>query len=372
MPSITVKGDMSDQQLSIDKGHTLRQRYEAIEVQRRTLLLYVGNGLAGIFLFGFGISHLLQERPFIAWFLLAHGCITLGNVLIFRLSGNHDWAGYGFAYGLLALFSFLVWTGAVKQTGPLWGYPMAAAAVTVLRARIGLTVMAIMSGIALLLFLMPQSLLGGVPYSLEFKIRFIVTFMVLTLFIALHEYARSRSQNELLRLSAKLDKLSQTDVLTGLPNRRYMLDRLEEENSRYLRHQHPYAILYGDVDDFKLINDRFGHHAGDEALRLIGQTLRANLRQHDLVCRWGGEEFLVLLPETGNELAREVGEKLREAVTAIKFTPAGQAHRLTMSFGLHTVASPGSIDSFIHEADQKLYRAKQSGKNRTVAERAEV
>lgn len=368
MPSIIVKGNMADQELTINKGTTLRQRYESIEVRRRTLLLYLGNGLASVFLFGFGIADLLQGRHLLAAFLLAHGGITLSNILIFRLTDNHDWAGYGFAYGLLALFSFLVWTGAVERTGPLWGYPMAVAAVTVLRARIGLTVIAIMSAIALLLFLAPPSLVGTLPYSAAFKIRFVATFLALILFMALHEYARSRSQNELLRLSTQLDQLSQTDALTGLPNRRFMLDRLEEENSRYLRHQHPYAILYGDVDDFKLINDRYGHHAGDEALCLIGQTLRGNLRQHDLVCRWGGEEFLVLLPTTGAEIAGEVGEKLREAVAAIAFRPAGDEHRLTMSFGLHTVTSHGSIDSFLQEADQKLYRAKLDGKNRAVAE----
>lgn len=363
---------MSDQELIISQGASLRQRYESIEIRRRTLLVYLGNGLASVFLLGFGLADMLQGRYVLAIFLLIHSGITCSNILIFRFTGNHDWAGYGFAYGLLALFTFLVWTGAVERTGPLWGYPMAVAAVTVLRARIGLAVIAIMASIALLLFIAPESLIGTLPYSAAFKIRFLATFLALILFMALHEYARNRSQNELLRLSTQLDKLSQTDALTGLPNRRFMLERLEEENSRYLRHQHPYAILYGDVDDFKLINDRYGHHAGDEALCLIGQTLCANLRQHDVVCRWGGEEFLVLLPETGAGIAGEVAEKLRQAITAISFRPAGKEHRLTMSFGLHTVTSQGSINSFLQEADQKLYRAKQSGKNCAVAELAQT
>lgn len=359
---------MPEQPITINKDATLRQRYESIEVQRRTLLLYLGNGVSSVFLLAFGIADLLQGRDLLAYFLLIHCGITVANILIFRFTGNHDWAGYGFAYGLLALFTFLVGTGAVQHTGALWGYPMAASAVTVLRARLGLIVIAAMCGIALLLFVIPPTLIGTLPYSPEFKIRYTATFFALTLFIALHEYARSRSQNELLRLSAQLDHLSQTDVLTGLPNRRFMLDRLEEENSRNLRHQRPYAILYGDVDDFKSINDSYGHQAGDEALRLIGQTLRNSLRQHDLVCRWGGEEFLVLLPETGAELAKEVAEKLRKSITAIEFCPAATPHPLTMSFGLHPVASHGNINSFIQQADQKLYRAKQAGKNCAVAE----
>ncbi|HCY62834.1 MAG TPA: hypothetical protein DHV59_08415 [Oxalobacteraceae bacterium] len=365
-----VKATMSDQTSTSNNGSLLRQRYEAIEMQRRTLLLNLGNGLAGVFLLGFGIADMLAGRHTLAWFLLAHAGVTFVNILLFRMTRNHDWAGYGFAYGLLALFGFLIATGAVDHTGPLWGYPMAAAAVSVLRARLGLAVIAIMFFITLLLFLAPPPFPGIVSYSADFKLRFTTTFLALTLFIALHEYARSRSQSELLRLSTQIDRLSQTDVLTGLPNRRSMLERLEEENSRHQRHRRPYTILYGDVDDFKLINDRYGHQTGDDALCAVAQTLRANLRQHDLLCRWGGEEFLVLLPETGAALALEVGEKLRESVAALGFRPDGAEHRMTISFGMHTVTSLGSVNNFIQQADRKLYRAKQAGKNCAVAELA--
>ncbi|RJG02712.1 GGDEF domain-containing protein [Noviherbaspirillum sedimenti] len=361
---------MSDQAKTAIGGDTLRLRYETIEARRRTLLVYLGNGVASVFLFGFGIANLLEDRYTLAWFSLIHGCITLGNILLLRVTRNPDWASYGFAYGLLALFVFLTITGGVDHTGPLWGYPMVAVALSILRARLGLAIIVAMLCIALLLFLAPPSFIEVAPYSTAFKVRYTATFLALILFTWLHEFARARSQAELIRVSAQIDRLSQTDVLTDLPNRRYMLERLEAENSRYRRHQRPYAILYGDVDDFKQINDRYGHQAGDEALCAIAQALRANLRQHDVVCRWGGEEFLVLLPETGADIALEVAEKLRAAIAAVDFRPADGAHRLTMSFGLHTVLCQDSVDHFIQQADRKLYHAKQTGKNRAVAELA--
>ncbi len=363
---------MSDQPAQTSGDTTLRLRYETIEAHRQAILVYLGNGVAGAFLLAFGLANLLEDRHTLGWFSVIHGCIPLVNIVLFRLTGNFNWPSYGFAYGLLVMFTFLLCTGGVDGTGPLWGYPMAAVAISILHARRGMAVVVTMCAITLILFLAPPPFVEVAPYSADFKIRFSASFLALALFIGLHEYARARSQDELLRVSAQIDRLSQTDVLTDLPNRRFMMERLEEENSRFLRHRHPYAILYGDVDDFKQINDRHGHQAGDEALRAIAQTLRANLRQHDLVCRWGGEEFLVLLPETGAEMALEVAEKLRTAIAAIDFRPGGgAAQRLTMSFGLQAVASEGSIDSFIQQADRKLYRAKAAGKNRAVAELAE-
>ena len=358
---------MSVQAATMHSGDTLRQRYEIIEMRRQALLLHLGNGVASVFLFGFGFANLLAERQMLAWFALVHGGITLGNILLFRLTRNHTWASYGFAYGLLALFGFLIATGGVDRTGPLWGYPMAVIALSILPTRLGRALIVTMLGIILLLFLAPPTVVEIAVYSTAFKIRYSATFLALILFTGLHEYARAKSQAALEQVSEQIDRLSQTDVLTDLPNRRLMLERMEEENSRYLRHRRPYAILYGDVDDFKRINDRYGHAAGDEALRAIAEAMRNNLRQHDIVCRWGGEEFLVLLPETGLQLAMEVAEKLRAAVAAIDFRPDGIPHAVSISFGLQVVDCPGKIDSFIQQADQKLYRAKQAGKNRAVA-----
>lgn len=359
---------MANRQAARQEGEDqFRLRYESIEARRQRILVYLGNGVAGIFLLGFGIANISAGRTPLAIFTLVHAGITLFNILLFRITRNHDWAGYGFGYGILALFTYLIASGGVDNTGPLWAFPMIASTIVLLGARRGLFVVATMFCLALILFLVPLPMAEVAAYSTTFKIRFVAAFAVVSLFTWLHEYARAKSQTELIRVSAQLDRLSHTDTLTALPNRRYMIDRLEAENSRFHRHHRPYSIVYGDIDNFKAINDDCGHQTGDAVLQTVAQTLRASVRQHDELSRWGGEEFLLLLPETDAGLALEVAEKLRAAVAAIDYRHEGMCLPLTMSFGVHTVDAEGKIDAFIHCADQNLYLAKKGGRNRVVA-----
>lgn len=359
---------MTDEVAAPGDGDNLRQRYETIEARRQHMLVYLGNSTAGIFLLGFGIDNYLHGRHALAAFTLFHALVVTCNIVLFRLTRNHHWASIGFGYGILAMSSYLMATGGVDQTGPLWTFPMVVAIISLLGPRHGLIVIGLMFCAAVLLFWFPLPQFAVAQYSPVFKFRFIAAFLALSLFTALHEYARARSQMELIRVSAQLDRLSHTDELTALPNRRYMIERLEAENSRHRRHQHPYSLLYGDVDGFKAINDIYGHQIGDAALQAIAGALRSALRHHDELSRWGGEEFLALLPETNARVAADVAEKLRAAVEDIRFEQGGRLIPLTMSFGVHTVTCHGKIDGFIHHADQKLYRAKKSGKNCVVGE----
>jgi diguanylate cyclase (GGDEF)-like protein len=240
--------------------------------------------------------------------------------------------------------------------------------------RRGLPLVGLMFGVAAAVFFLPAPWpwLELASYSANFKARWLATLFSLTVFTVLHEYARARNLDELVLVSGQLDRLSRTDQLTSVPNRRYMMDRLEAENSRFQRNQRPYSILYGDVDNFKSVNDLHGHQTGDAVLMAIASAMRPCVRQHDEVSRWGGEEFLILLPETGLAAAIEVAEKLRATIAAIEFHHSGGTLQLTMSFGVHTVDRQGPIDSFIHEADRNLSHAKRSGKNRVVAGIAEA
>lgn len=344
----------------------LRFRYEDFEERRQITLIYFGNSFACLLLLAFGLLAWNTQHHAIAWFALLHALAGVANIAVLRATGNLQLANCGFMVCIFSMFTYLLASGGINHTGPLWAYPIAAATIFLQGARRGLLLIALMYCIALLIFFAPPAATFAV-YAPEFKLRFLATFGSLALFVALHEYARAGNQNELLRVSAQLDRLSHTDPLTGLPNRRYMQNRLEAENNRYLRHQHGYSIVYADVDHFKRLNDLCGHQAGDEALQAIACALRTALRQQDEVSRWGGEEFLVLLPETDQMQAVEVAEKLRAAVAAITFRHGDTPLHLTMSFGVHAVQRQGQVETFIACADQKLYRAKQCGRNRIVA-----
>ncbi len=167
---------------------------------------------------------------------------------------------------------------------------------------------------------------------------------------------------ELARSNAALERLARNDMLTGLPNRRACDERLAHEFERMRRSGQTYAVLVLDVDHFKQVNDGHGHAVGDEVLRHVADVLRQQLRSTDFVGRSGGEEFLVLLPQTPPDEGLRVAQKLRHAVD--HSTPPVVDH-LTLSIGL-SQAGPEQLNSDValRVADQQLYRAKQNGRNR--------
>jgi len=155
-------------------------------------------------------------------------------------------------------------------------------------------------------------------------------------------------------------QLSITDPLTGLLNRRYIEERLTEEINRSERSGEPVSFMMLDVDEFKSYNDRYGHPAGDEALEMIGQILRENLRGADVAARYGGEEFSVLLPETNTEEAQAIAERIRRHVEETKFPK----RKVTTSIGIASLGgNVNSVRELISAADTALYQAKRAGRN---------
>jgi diguanylate cyclase (GGDEF)-like protein len=163
-------------------------------------------------------------------------------------------------------------------------------------------------------------------------------------------------------LREELRSQAATDVLTGLSNRRALVATLRRELAEAARYQRPCALILLDLDHFKQLNDNHGHECGDRVLVAVADTLRRTLRTADAVGRWGGEEFLALLPDTDGNEALRVAEKLRAAIAACQVP--GSAVAVTASFGVagggpHTV----SVDALVQAADRALYEAKAKGRN---------
>lgn len=155
-----------------------------------------------------------------------------------------------------------------------------------------------------------------------------------------------------------------TDSLTGIANRRIFLESLGGAISFAQRHQTPLSIIMADLDDFKSINDTFGHNAGDQVLQALAILLMENSRQEDLSARWGGEEFIMMLPGIRAKEAAIFGERLRHRLEEITFPDSGT--RLTASFGVSAYQPGETSTSFIDRADQALYEAKRLGKNQVI------
>ncbi len=165
----------------------------------------------------------------------------------------------------------------------------------------------------------------------------------------------------LRRLNAELLHISNTDKLTGLANRQKLSSDMAEAMLRSHQRDLPLSVLLFDVDNFKNVNDTFGHLAGDGVLQALANVVMATLRPYDTAGRWGGEEFLVLLPETGGTDAKKIAEILRERIENFSF--ADGLH-CTVSIGIAEMRSGDTQDSLIHRADTALYHAKRAGKNR--------
>jgi two-component system cell cycle response regulator len=160
--------------------------------------------------------------------------------------------------------------------------------------------------------------------------------------------------------NAELDLLAHTDALTGLYNRRYWEPELERYTELYKRYRHPFAILMLDFDNLKWVNDTFGHAAGDTALVHLATVMRMSIRDVDIPCRFGGDEFLILMPEADKNAIQMVGRRIAESINKTRFKLGRSFASLQVSFGAAACPENGvEADVLLQEADASLYKAKQ-------------
>jgi len=179
----------------------------------------------------------------------------------------------------------------------------------------------------------------------------------------------TRDLTERKHFEDRLVALATTDPLTGAANRRAGESRLDEAFAHWQNHRRPFTVLMIDCDHFKRINDRWGHKAGDAALVTLVRVCRDSLRPADCLVRWGGEEFLLLLPDSGREAAMPIAERLRVTIAAAEIIAADPAVAITVSIGM-TESDPSdrSADDALRRADRALYCAKDAGRNRILVQ----
>jgi diguanylate cyclase (GGDEF)-like protein/PAS domain S-box-containing protein len=178
---------------------------------------------------------------------------------------------------------------------------------------------------------------------------------------------RKRAEAEVQKLQEQLREQAIRDPLTGLYNRRYLDETIKRELARAARNNQPVAIIMCDLDHFKLVNDTHGHLAGDEVLRVFAVLLKKHARGSDIVCRFGGEEFVMFLPEMPPDIAYQRAEQLRTELAAKRITLGAAVIQLTASFGVAAFPENGkTMDSLIGAVDAAMYQAKESGRNRVV------
>ena len=178
----------------------------------------------------------------------------------------------------------------------------------------------------------------------------------------------TNKNNTLTVINRSLNIQATVDPLTGLFNRRAFQHRLDAEWARYRRHKRSHSLMMLDIDHFKKVNDTYGHEGGDVILQTLSQLMKSQQRRQDLVCRYGGEEFVIILPDTDLEAAFSVAEKLRKRVAVEEFIFKDQKIAVRISIGVAGAKEhdPKDKDDFVDIADAGLYKAKNTGRNRVV------
>lgn len=161
-----------------------------------------------------------------------------------------------------------------------------------------------------------------------------------------------------------LEEISRKDPLTSISNRRDIIDKINYETIRFERNQKTFSLVMGDIDHFKSVNDRYGHDCGDYILKALADTIVSTIRKQDIVGRWGGEEFILLLPETNIEGGKITAEKVRIRIEQNNFKYNNKIIPVTITFGVSEHSYNKDIDVCIKEADIALYKGKNNGRNR--------
>lgn len=177
----------------------------------------------------------------------------------------------------------------------------------------------------------------------------------------LNEYAKKLEEK-----NRELEKMSHIDYLTGISNRRHMISRMNEEAARASQKNEIFSFLLCDLDHFKRINDTLGHEAGDTFIKKAAELIVQNLRKEDVAARWGGEEFLVMLPDTDKQIAREMAERIRQAIEQYEGEYKEQKAQITITIGISEYSPKLSLEENITHADDALFEGKRNGRNRIV------
>lgn len=269
---------------------------------------------------------------------------------------------------LIVLCLYLVYSGGTNQTGPLWIYLVPPVVMFFSGFRRGLITIGLFACAYSFVVFVPTPMLTPIEYSYEFKTRLLYSFLTLTFLAAFYEYSRQSSFQKLNELTVELERLAILDPLTHLFNRRGMLERIEHEWVRQQRNRGGLSFLLMDVDHFKRVNDEYGHETGDVVLLELAKHILQAIRKQDALARWGGEEFLLLLPDTTLEQAVVVAEKIKHMVALNPISHRGHQLTITLSIGVAAVEQDDEPDDTINRADKRLYAAKQQGRNRVVSD----
>jgi diguanylate cyclase (GGDEF)-like protein len=335
------------------------------EERNKVLVITLFSLVSVGFLVTFGIENLFSDQLLLAFILLATALIIFSNYIYLRITGKHLHTFIFIIFLTSGLFVYLLVSGGIGNSGHLWFFILPSLVYLVLGLKTGTICISILLVVIGYILFFAENLLQT-SYDSFFSRRYFAAFVCVSLTALVHEYTREDRRQELLALSKKLSFLSQTDDLTGLANRRSITGMIQREIVRYDRKRRPFCLLIADIDHFKDVNDEYGHECGDQVLIALAEALDNNTKKQDIVSRWGGEEFIILLPETTYEEGIISAERLRLAIETLEVAYENEKISVTISIGLTEYNKGQTFNQIIRTADNLLYQAKGSGRNQVA------
>jgi len=360
-PHTQMNEDANSIQERVNSRIASTQQNEERRVVGVLRLLSMG---ALFFLIAIGIKSHISGHHFHGNILFLFALITFTNFINFQLRGNVRFFQNAFIFMVGILFLYLTASGGESNTGPLWFYVFPPIGFYVMGLKRGLMLSVGTIIAVFFIFYFPELPLVTTEYNPDFKIRFLSTLSFVAACAYVLDESRRKARDELIAMASLYERVARTDELTTLSNRRDMKECMEKELYRHQRSNSYFSIILMDIDHFKRVNDTYGHDAGDAVLKEFSSLLKYLSRKVDVVSRWGGEEFLMLLPDTSLVQALAMAERLRTNVESHSFTHKFKSIPITMSAGVCSVNQHEDIDSVLKHADVNLYEAKQKGRNR--------
>lgn len=263
--------------------------------------------------------------------------------------------------------SYFIWAGIVDADKILYYFWIVPLAIACLPTRLGPVLSLIFIVMIAVLFLPPVFEHMAANLDAGFRFRFLLAIVCIYLVSLMAEYYLSMMFRSIFAINRELEQYSLTDSLTGQGNRRNFINQFQRLHALQLRTGEPFTIIMADLDHFKKVNDTHGHLLGDQVLIFVAESLGRTLRGQDSLYRWGGEEFIVLLPGTRLEQGKIVAERMRKTLEAAVFVKEKVIIPITASFGVYAVGTAQPMHEHIQNTDTLLYQAKAKGRNCVVA-----
>jgi len=345
--------------------------YTTFEEKRTYQILYFFGIICTITLFIVSFINHTEGERFFSYLSASIGILVIFSLIHLRYKKNKNLNISLYGIIVILLTWNLITTGGVDGNGILWIFIFPPFIFFIQGVKKGSITLSIVFLIIITIFYFPDFPLKEYEFDPKFKIRFMITLTTESLIAFFAEYSRYKLLKEVCFLSSNFKKLSKTDDLTQIFNRRHGMEYLKHIRDISDRSETPFSLIIFDIDHFKSVNDTYGHSVGDEILCELTERVRTSIRSQDILCRWGGEEFLLVLPQTDISHLGGIAEKLRALINSTPFLEASLSLTISCSFGCAQGMPGENLDDLIGRADQSLYAAKNSGRNRVSVDMPE-